>query len=964
MALFALVSISLLLFSSSIKTTTLTQAQCLPDQRHALIQLKQGFNTTELHSWNASTDCCIWDGITCDKQTGMVTALNLTNRSISGVLNPALFNLSSLRYLNLADNNFVNTPLPQTGFERLDNLTHLDLSYSGFAGQVPISISTLTNLISIDLSTYTSNTNPLSLYDTGLKTLLKNLTKLQALRLDGVDIALNGSEWGTAVFQVGSTLQELSMADCGLRGKLPEEIFSLTNLTKLVLSGNLMLSGKLPEFTKHSFLQYLHLSDTNCTGPLPDSIGNLQYLSVLDLSNSSFYGKIPHSIGNLQYLSILNLNLCYFYGEVPSSITNLTRLETLALGSNTLTGTIPMTLFSHPSLVFLFLDDNQLSGYLPEFLNGSSILEVIELSSNNLQGQLPISIFKSPQLNAVVLNSNNFSGTFNLDIIKHNKELYSLDLSNNKLSVIEGKNHNQSFYASFPQMMNIILASCNLVRFPSFLSYQTKVDMLDLSNNKIDGVIPKWLFKTISISNLNLSHNFFTKIEGDANFSSLYRLYLLDIHSNKISGPLPLFPPGIFYVDLSSNNFFSWPAYFVSNPYYFYLLISHNILTGEIPLFICNATFLQVLDLSYNNLTGIVPPCLLEKSELKVLSLKSNKLSGPLSRNISQGCTFTTIDLSGNRINGSLPLSLMNCNSLEVLDLGNNQIMDRFPFWLGNLKNLRVLVLRSNQFYGTILNLEAKTKTNDSIFPMLKVIDLASNSFRGTIPKIVFGNLKAMETNSNSGTFKFADSNYYQNSIIIVSKGQVMEIKNSLSIFSSLDLSQNGFSGKIPEDIGQLKSLQVLNLSHNALTGPIPVEFANLEQLESLDLSSNQLSGHIPQELTSLTFLASLNLSYNNLVGEIPQANQFSTFSNASYMSNLGLCGSPLTTQCAAPHSNQGFNKSLPSMSSTDIIELSSSIGLGLGVGFASVIWSMISWEKGRKRFNFIIDRFYFRHFH
>ncbi|XP_078161525.1 receptor-like protein 50 [Carex rostrata] len=532
-----------------------------------------------------------------------------------------------------------------------------------------------------------------------------------------------------------------------------------------------------------------------------------------------------------------------------------------------------MSLFSHPSLEFLYLNDNQLSGCLPEFSNGSSVLEYINLHSNNIQGRLPISIFKSPNLVELNLESNNFNGTFNLDIIKHSKNLDFLRLSNNNLSIIEGKNHNDSFYASFPQMTIIFLSSCNLKKFPSFLSFQTKISNLDLSNNS---------------------------------------------------------------------------------------------LTGEIPLSICNVP-IRALVLSYNNLTGTMPPCLLEAAESrKVLNLRSNKLSGPLPQNIGEGCEFRTINLSGNRINGSLPKSLMNCHTLEVMDVGNNQIVDRFPFWFGNLGYLRVLVLGSNKFYGTISNMEAKAKANNSYFAKLQVLDLSSNRFKGIIPKIVFENMKALVPYDEG--FNEPDLNqwyrYYDGSITVTSKGQEMEMQNSLDIFCSFDLANNKFWGEIPEVIGQLKSLHVLNLSHNALTGIIPTEFGNLEQLESLDLSSNYLSGHIPQELGSLTALASLNLSYNNLVGDIPKAHQFSTFSNASYLGNPGLCGSPLSMQCATTSSNHGFDKSLPSKLSPDIIGLSVSIGLGLGVGFAFVIWATISWENGRRWFNFIIDKFYFQHFH
>jgi hypothetical protein len=47
------------------------------------------------------------------------------------------------------------------------------------------------------------------------------------------------------------------------------------------------------------------------------------------------------------------------------------------------------------------------------------------------------------------------------------------------------------------------------------------------------------------------------------------------------------------------------------------------------------------------------------------------------------------------------------------------------------------------------------------------------------------------------------------------------------------------FTGTIPKEIGQVKSLTKLNLSFNYISGEIPLQLCSLTNLEMLDLSNN-----------------------------------------------------------------------------------------------------------------------------
>ncbi|KAF8712823.1 hypothetical protein HU200_028596 [Digitaria exilis] len=959
---------------------------CHPDQAKALLQLKKSFfrySTTRLSSWRNGTDCCLWEGIDCDASSGHVTILDINNRGLfSYGLDPAVFNLTSLRRLDLSMNDFGGYDIPATGFERFTFLTHLNLSNSGFYGQIPIGISKLVNLLSLDLSTYSDDgdayyydfSGPSSYYrnnhlrECSFGTLVANLSNLRELYLDMVDLSLNADEWATSLATYVPRLQVLSLANCGLGGPISKSLSRLHSLVVINLERNYgITAGPFPEFFMDFLnLTVLQLSWTNLEGWYPTKPFRSANLRVLDLScNENLSGNLPN-FSNASALETLRLDWTNFSYARPTSSSNFRSLKALSIDDlrkiniydTGFTGLMPAAIGRLTNLRNMYINYCGFSGPMPAEIGNLTNLKAMNIKGQNSGSPIPYAIGQLRELAWLVIQDCNFPGSVPssianltrlilLDISSNSldgnnyfclfwrlSKLNYLYLSNNELHVTDtdGNNPLATYLAG---LYELGLASSKIYQFPSFLRRLKYLSALDLSSNEISGDVPNWVLETWrgSLNSLNLSHNMLTgmQISSDV-IPCTIPLEVLDLSFNRISGQVPMPNSSASILEYSNNNFSSllpnWTLYLNHTRY---LSLSKNNINGHIPISICNS-MLNVFDISHNSFSGLIPSCIIENGLFVVLNLRDNHFKGTLPSNITTGCALQTIDLHGNKIEGRLPRALCNCTDLEVLDFGGNRIADIFPYWLSGLPELSVLVLTSNQFYGTI----------GDIVP---VIDLSSNNFSGNLRTQWFIRLKSMTGKGNSTRETISAqhiADFYQDSIEITYKGSFMAFERILTTLTAIDLSNNQLEGNIPESFGKLVSLRVLNMSHNFFTGKIPAELGGMTALESLDLSWNQLSEGIPQELADLTFLEVLNLSYNHLVGKIPQSRQFSTFDSSSFEGNEGLCGPPLST---LPCGASPYTPSVPQVNRpfhhVDVV-LFLFVGLGFGAGFAASV--LVKW--------------------
>ncbi|XP_054817583.1 receptor-like protein EIX2 [Prosopis cineraria] len=872
-------------------------------------------------------------------------SLNLSYNDLTGEISERIGEMKNLESLDFSHNNLHrNIPLSMSS---LSFLSHLNLSYNDFKGQIPLA----TQLESFDAWSYIGNPE---LYGAPLQ---KNCTihekvdnNQQVGGNNEDDTFLKSLYLGMGVgFAVGFWIicVTFDKSNCCNDN---DRILLLIFKQGVVDPSNLLSSWS----TKQDCCQWLEVEcDRNTsrvkTLVLPPPDGNLhgseflrgeinlssllalEFLESLDLSYNDFerlstpsmnnsdvaHSHLPANFSKLSELSLSN-NIHLHIDDLHwlSQLSSLTTLDLESVHLPLETSWV-QSLASLP-LKRLYLRDCHLNSFILSSKNVNfSSVSVLDLSLNefryglpdwlfnlskdcdrlylkqcNLRGPIPdFSVYRN--LLYLDLSSNNLQGTIP-DWLGQLEHLYSLHLSNN------------SFHGFFP----------------SNLGNSSALSSFDISFNNLSGTLPKSLEQTAFML-LDLSHNSFN---GDIS-KLLLKGYFISMSFNKFEGQLPRISPNVIVLDLAHNSF-----------------------SGSLSSLLCDAqsgnNFLYYLDISNNFLTGELPDCWNNWANLSHIYLGSNMFSGEVPPTMGSSLLLlSTLDLHNNGFFGDIPQTFQYCMSLVLINLEGNNFSGKIPEW--TQQNISVVKLRSNQFIG-IIPPQLCSLSN------LIVLDLADNQLSGSIPpclnnltSLALGLLpNALITKANDLRVEVGLPISYEYRAGLYTKGQLLEYERSLKLVRNIDLSANKLSGEIPVQLLDLHKLQSLNLSHNHLIGKIPEQMGGLKDLESLDFSHNRLHGNIPK-----------------VCGQIPWGTQLQSFEAWSYAGNPELCGAPLQNNCTIQE-NPNNTKQVEENDDDTFLK---SLYLGMGLGFAGGFWIVCGsvlligkWRHAYFRFfTGLVDRIY-----
>ncbi|KAI3958226.1 hypothetical protein MKW92_030152 [Papaver armeniacum] len=667
--------------------------------------------------------------------------------------------LSNLRNLDLSDCNLSSTVFPTHEFYNLSRLSSLTLSYNhDLKFHIPVQLVNLTSLYSLDLS------------DCGLQGSVTYLPQLT-----NFDVSFNNNlrpDLTRMFHHKWPKLQSLSISFTNASGSIPESISNAPLLVNLDARG------------------------CRFEGSLPSSIYNLSQLRSLYLAGNAITGYIHSSISNLKFLSSLDLSKNNFQGSIPKSICEMFSLQELALSGNNITGFIPSCLTNLKNLTAFRVDENSIEGTvsLISFINDLD-LKVLDLGSNKLTVVIDrrFHLYSKFKLEYLNLQSCNLKGLFPNFFICKLSNLMSLDLSDNHLTGVIPNCFSKLKFRTFHLSNNKLHGRLPLPPQALYIYLSS----FDVSYNKITGEISTDYGKRLSsFDSINLAGNElsssipFSICSRDSESNPTY----INLSNNKLFGVIPTsigYSRDIISLNLGNNTLTgNVPNELQQLESLSYLQLNDNILDGTPLSFISELQQLRVLNLANNHFEGSIPSAFGSAIRLSILSLRSNKFNGSIPQEFSHLEKLQILDLSGNNLNGLIPRKIGNLmmlrsrpNDASFLEINDADVQLQMVI-KGIMIQFEKLYAYSSGIDLSCNNLEGNIPEEIGLLKGLSTLNLSHNRFSSVIPQSIgsMNGLESLDLSFNKLT------------------GHIPDSLASLSSLETLNLSYNNLSGKIPRE--------------------------------------------------------------------------------------------------------------------------------------------------------------------
>ncbi|KAB1220978.1 LRR receptor-like serine/threonine-protein kinase GSO2 [Morella rubra] len=737
--------------------------------------------------------------------------LFLGYNKLTGRVPKEIRNLTSLTHLYLDFNNFQGRLPPEIG--NLGMLKEIFLRNNSFEGRVPMEIGNLTMLTSLDLFD--------NHFEGSIPKTLGNLRLLQWLNLE-----------------VNKLTTEVSLFS---------DLSNCKYLRTVILSGNL-LNSILPNSIGNlsSSLEQISLSECNIKGNIPISVGNLSNLIHLALEENELVGPLPSTIGRLRVLQSTSWK---YEGSDTAGFINKSTIRwhprdnrwpkkssRLSLANNRLEGAIPESFGELVSLVVLELSNNSLSGEIPKSLEALSYLKYLNVSFNRLRGEVPMG---GPFVNfsvASFMSNDALCGATRL-------QLPPCDTQAQK--------------TTSKHMLKFILPTIGLTILALVLVLVlTRCNKSNARSTLVDAELsPLAQWRRISHQELIQATNGFSlnNLLGEGSFGSVYKGTLSDgmniatkVLNLQVDGAFKSFDaecehPSQFYWNLSSSLE--------------QISLSECNIKGNIPISVGNLSNLIHLALEENELVGSLPSTIGRLRVLQRLALPDNRLDGPIPSELCHAKSLYELDLRGNKITGHIPTCINNLTLLRNLYLGNNQLSSTVPLNLWSLTDLLKIDLSSNSLTGSLSVKVGNMK-------VLTQLDLSTNQLSGGILGTIGGlkNLVGLSLANNRLEGAIPESFGELVSLVVLElsnnslSGEIPKSLEALSYLKYLNVSFNRLRGEVPMG-GPFVNFSVASfMSNDALCGATKLQLPPCDTQAQKTTSKHMLKFILPT--IGLTILA------------------------------------------------------------------------------------------------------------